>query len=88
MIALKKIGLVLLILLMIYFSIGILACIGVIVIEATTHQPSIEIGENFQPWILYLCMGIFAIVLAGIGVACGVGYYYLRKSLRKQLASI
>jgi ABC-type antimicrobial peptide transport system permease subunit len=69
---------------MVYFGLGILASIAVIIIEASTHQMSIEIGENFNPIIIYLGLSLFIIALAGIFTACYIGYYHAKKSLKNR----
>lgn len=70
---------------MVYFLLGFLACIGVIAIEATTHQLSLEIGGDFKPWIIYLSLAVFAFTLAGLAFLCYLGYYYLKKNIKKSL---
>ncbi|MDB4534269.1 hypothetical protein N9242_05295 [Vicingaceae bacterium] len=79
---LKKVILVVLVLLMIYFGLGFAACIGIILIEASTHQLSLELGNDYPVWIIYLAMSIFAMICAGLFIACKVGHYYLKKSTK------
>lgn len=82
-IILQKILLVLTVLAIIYFGLGFLASIVFIVIEAFTHQISIDIGKEFSPWIIYVVIGILAIVFAGIVTGLCIGFYHLRKNIRK-----
>ena len=80
---LLKIAIILLIILMVYFGLGFLACVALIIFEASTHQISLEIGNDFNPAIIYLGLSLFAIVVAGIFTACYIGYYHARKKLKK-----
>ncbi len=80
---LLKIAIILLIILMVYFGLGILASIALIFIEISTHQISIEIGNDFNPNIIYLGLSLFLVVLGGIFTACYIGYFHAKKSLKK-----
>ena len=78
---LKKIILILLMLLMIYFGLGVLSCIGIIIAEASTHILSSEIGSDASPALIYTALGVFAFICAGLVTLCYVGYYYLKRSV-------
>jgi hypothetical protein len=69
-------------LLLIYFALGFIACIGIIVIEATSHQLTIELGNNYPTWIIYVCMSFAAFTSAGFSFVCYLGFYHLKKSLK------
>lgn len=78
----RKTALILLVLVMIYFAIGILAAFGMIIIEATTHQMSSEIqldSPGFQPWIIYAGM----IVMILMGFSIGFGAFIAHRAVRK-----
>ena len=79
---LRKIGLVLLVLVMVYFVIGALAALIMIIIEATTHQMSSEIQQDqpgFQPWIIYAGMIVMMLMCFGIGFGAFLGHRAVRK---------
>ena len=82
MMILKKSLLVLIVLGIIYFSLGFIASIVFIVMESFTHQMSSEIGNDFSPWIIYVCMILLAIVFGLIVMGLGIGFYHLRKNIR------
>ncbi len=85
MIVLKKILLIILVLAIIYFSLGFIASVVLIVMEFNSHQMSREIGGDFDSWIIYLGLGLFSIFLGLIIMSLGAGFYHLRKNIRNLL---
>ncbi|MDG1476951.1 MAG: hypothetical protein P8Q14_07375 [Vicingaceae bacterium] len=82
-ITLLKTVLVLLMLAIIYLSLGFIAGIGVIVMEVMTHKMSKEIGGDFNPWIIYVGLGVYLFTIRGMLLGCGIGYYKLRVRIRR-----
>ena len=83
----KKVTKVLMVLVMIYFSIGALACIGVIGIEAFTQQMSLEIKEDspeFQSWIIYVGMVVMLIICLGFVFSSYLLFRFLKNDLSKR----
>jgi len=86
---LRQIAAFLLIILAGYFALGILACIGLIALELTTHKMSIEIAEDtedFSPWIIYVSLTVMAIFTAGLAIVSFFSHKYLRNLNRRQKA--
>jgi uncharacterized membrane protein (Fun14 family) len=83
---LKKVAKLLLILVMIYFSLGGLASLGMIFIEAFTHQMSTEIQQDsaeFQAWLIYVGMLVMLITCAGFVFTAYLGFRFLRRDILK-----
>ena len=79
---LRKIALIILVLFIIYFMIGALASIAMIVIEAITHQMSLEIQEDnpsFQPWIIYVGIAVMTFISVGMAFGVFMGYRSVKK---------
>ncbi len=79
---LLKIVSILLLIGVIYFGLGLLATIVMIIMEATMQVMSSELGEDYPTWILYVSGVVFAIFVGGLGMGCGIGYYQLKKYIK------
>ena len=42
-----------------------------------------DIGDDFEPWIIYLGLAVFAVLLGLVLMGLGIGFYHLRKNIRK-----
>lgn len=84
-IILLKILRVILVLAIIYLSVGFIAGIGFIVIEAQTHKMSNEIGNDFNPWIIYAGMIVYLFIIGGLLMGAGIGFYKIRQKIRKSV---
>ena len=84
---LKKLIKVLMVITMIYFGLGALACLGMIGIEAFTQQMSLEIkveSPEFQAWIIYVGMTVMLIVCLGFIFSAYLLFKYLKNDLSKE----
>ena len=71
-----------LILLGIYFALGLLASLGLIIMEANTNQLTNEIVKeqsDFENWIIYLGLSVFSIICVGISFVC----FFCAKAIKK-----
>ncbi|MCB0401136.1 MAG: hypothetical protein KDD41_03575 [Flavobacteriales bacterium] len=83
---LLQISYILLFLLGIYFSLGMLASVVLIILEYTGGQMSAELIEEFPEFdsrIIYLGLTVFALCCGGIAFTCFFGVYAIKKGLRK-----
>lgn len=74
---------ILLILLMIYFGIGVLACLAVIGVELVTHQISLDV-KNISSGMISLILFMFAMFLGSLVYTCHLGQSKLKKLIAKE----
>lgn len=56
--------------------------------EANTHQLSNELGDDYPTKIIYMAGSTFAVLCLGFCILGFIGFYFLRKSIRKKKAAL